>query len=270
MKPRNEAELPMYFGAGRELFGLFHSVATGAVSGSSGTGVLLCPPLGQDQIRCHRLYRQLAHALVADGIPALRFDYYGTGDSAGNSIEVDWDRCVADVVTAANELRVRSGLDSIVAFGARLGGSIALAAASMARFADIVAWDPVLDGSAYAARLDAMQTELGIDANRFTHPRSAADTSGQWLGFSVSDRLHQQITELRLSPSPTPVLVLDSLTPASRLEWQDVVVHAAAVKVLEPPTPWDDVRRMETAILSHPLIQTVTERMRARSAGACS
>jgi len=270
MKSRNDAELPMYFGAGRELFGLFHSVAAGSAGVGSDSGVLLCPPLGQDQIRCHRLYRQLAHALVAEGIPTLRFDYYGTGDSAGNSIDVDWERCLADVVTAANELRSRSGIERIVAFGARLGGSIALAAAAQARFADIVAWDPVLDGSAYAARLDAMQMELGRDGNRFTRPRSAADTSGQWLGFSVSDRLRQQISAVQLLPPPTPVLVLDSLNAASRLKWQDVVAHAPTIKVLEPPTPWDDVRRIETAILSHPLIQTVTERMQAGSVGAPS
>lgn len=256
----------MYFGPGEELFGLFHSIAAGSAAAGNRTGVLLCPPLGQDQIRCHRVYRQLAHALVADGIHTLRFDYYGTGDSAGSSVDVDWDRCLEDVVTAATELRARSGVDRVAAFGARLGGNLAMAAAAMARFVDIVAWDPVLDGSAYVTRLDAMQAELGLDRNRFTRARTTADTAGQWLGFSVSDRLRQRIGELRLAPpaaAAAPVLVLDSLEDGSSQKWQPLVAQAMLVKALVPLTPWDDIEKIETAILSHPLVQMVTQRLRA-------
>ena len=177
----------MYFGADRELFGVYHPPASAATN-----SVLLCPPLGQDQIRSHRLYRQLANALVAEGIAVLRFDYYGSGDSAGDSMQVDCDRCIADIVVAANQLRTLSAVDRIVAFGARLGGSLALAAADAARFAELVVWDPVLDGAAHVARLDAQQNALRLDAKRFTKPRSAADVAGQWLGFEFSAPLRRQ------------------------------------------------------------------------------
>jgi len=33
----------------------------------------------------HRTYRHLADRLTARGLPTLRFDYDGTGDSAGES-----------------------------------------------------------------------------------------------------------------------------------------------------------------------------------------
>jgi pimeloyl-ACP methyl ester carboxylesterase len=252
MKTRSEAELPLFFGASRDLFGLFH--ATGKPAGKA---VLLCPPLGQDQIRCHRLYRQLAHALVAEGIPVLRFDYHGTGDSAGDSADVDWDRCIADTVVAANALRVRAGTDRIVAFGARLGGSIALSASATARFAGLVAWDPVLEGRGYVARLDAMQAALRIDSQRFVKPRLEADIAAQWLGFAISSRLRQQLMELKLVPSGADTLVLDSLSAT-----QGIVPKDALVKTLQPPTPWEDLHRLELAILSHPLIQTVTGYLR--------
>jgi alpha-beta hydrolase superfamily lysophospholipase len=257
MTTRPDTEQPFFFGPGKQLFGFYHPAPTAARK-----AVLLCPPLGQDQIRCHRLYRQLAHALVAEGIAVLRFDYYGTGDSAGGSAEVDWDRCIADTVAAADELRARSGTDRVVAFGARLGGSVALAAVSAARLAGIVAWDPVLDGNAYVARLDAMQAELLVDPKRFLQPRLRADIDDQWLGFAISDRLRRQLMELRPGPASTPVLVLDSLAPASARSWQDLVVDQAMVKTLQPPTPWDEMSRLEIAILSHPLIQMVTGYMR--------
>lgn len=248
-----EAELPFYFGDDAALFGLFH-----ATGGPARKAVLLCPPLGQDHIRCHRLYRQLANALAGEGIAALRFDYYGTGDSAGGSADVDWDRCVADIVTAADELRRRSGAARVIAFGARLGGSMAIAAAQAAHFAGLVTWDPVFDGGGYVSRLDAMQSALRQDKQRFMRPRSASDVAEQWLGFATSQRLRRQISELQWKPMAAPMLVLDSLSGQP-----DSGAANTTVKTLEPPAPWDDLNRLEVAILSHPLIQTVTSHVRA-------
>lgn len=250
-----EAELPFYFGEDAELFGLFH-----AVGGPARRAVLLCPPLGQDHIRCHRLYRQLANALAGEGVPALRFDYYGTGDSAGDSADVDWSRCVADIATAADELRRRSGADRVIAFGARLGGSMASAATIDARFAGLVIWDPVFDGASYVSRLDAMQSALRQDKQRFMRPRSAEDVAEQWLGFATSERLRRQVGELRLAPTAVPTLVLDSLDGVPDSGWRDR--GDTQVRRLEPPAPWDDLNRLEVAILSHPLIQTVTGHVR--------
>lgn len=250
-----EAELPFYFGDDASLFGLFH-----ATGGHARKAVLLCPPLGQDHIRCHRLYRQLANALAGEGIPALRFDYYGTGDSVGESADVDWERCIADIATATEELRRRSGAERVIAFGARLGGSLAIAAAQTARFAGLVMWDPVFDGGAHVSRLDAMQSALRQDRQRFMRPRSVADVAEQWLGFATSARLRRQISELQLGPSTVPTLVLDSIDGLPGDSWRGMA--NTTVKMLESPAPWDDLNRLEVAILSHPLIQTVTSHVR--------
>jgi alpha-beta hydrolase superfamily lysophospholipase len=250
----DDQELPFFFGPRRELFGMYH-----ASGGHPRKSVLLCPPLGQDQIRCHRLYRQLAQALVADGVAVLRFDYYGTGDSAGSSADVDLSRCVADTVLAAHELRTRSGAGRVVAVGARLGANISLAAAAAAQISGVVAWDPILDGQAYVARLDAMQAALGMDAQRFSQPRMVSDVSAQWLGFNVSERLRHQLLELKIQASSVPLLLLDTTgqeIPAGGN------ARDAVVRSLQPPTPWDDLARLEMAILSHPLIQTVTGHVR--------
>ncbi|WP_233842637.1 alpha/beta fold hydrolase [Dyella sp. 2HG41-7] len=257
MSARNEAELPFFFGPERALFGLFH--ASGATARKA---VLLCPPFGQDQIRCHRLYRQLAQALATEGIAVLRFDYYGTGDSAGDSVDMDWQRCLADTVVAADELRARSGADRVFAFGARLGGSIALAAALQARFAGVVAWDPVLDGRTYAAQLDIMQSALCFDDKRFMVPREAADAAAQWLGFAISERLRQQITTMHVDGPTVPTLLLDSLSPDAPRRLNGFMVDAAMTRSLDIHTPWNDSRRLEVAILSHPLIQAVTQHVR--------
>ncbi len=257
---RVESELPFFFGPGGELFGIYHAVAA-----TAGKAVLLCAPLGQDYIRCHRLYRQLASALAAEGIPVLRFDYYGCGDSAGTSSEVDWNRCLGDIATAANELRARSGADRVVAFGARLGGSLALDAAPAAGIADVLAWDPVIDGNAYVATLDALQDAMRRDTHRFIRPRPSSHASGQWLGFAVSPALRGKISRLRGDYPTVPSLVLDSIGESSPVRWEALLNNRAAVHTLQPATPWDELARLESAILSHPLVQAVVTHLRERA-----
>jgi alpha-beta hydrolase superfamily lysophospholipase len=213
--------------------------------------VLLCPPLGQDLVRCHRIYRQLARMLATRGIAALRFDYHGTGDSTGASIEVDWTRCIAGTLDAARELRTLSGCEYVTGFGARLGGSVALAACAQARFAELLLWDPVLDGTIHAARLDALQQELQVDTTRFAVPRNAIEAAGQWQGFAVSEQLHRQVMELRFDTAAVPTLVLDTLSAAGT----SPVLGGATVSALQPSIPWDSLDRLEDAILAPSLVQ---------------
>ncbi|OOG50993.1 hypothetical protein B0E50_02090 [Rhodanobacter sp. C01] len=252
-----EAELPCHFGASGELFGIYHPAPA-----SPSKAVLLCPPFGQDLVRSHRLYRQLAHALVAQGIAVLRFDYYGSGDSAGKSMDVDWTRCIDDTLAAASELRALSRCDCVAAFGARLGGSVALAAATAARLVELVLWDPVLDGATHVDRLDALQASLQHDTIRFTRPRTSEDIAGQWLGFVIDAKFRQQLIDLHPDPPTIPTLLLDSLPAAATHDWTRLAATDMTVTPLQAPTPWDDLDRLELAILSHELIQLACSRLR--------
>lgn len=249
--------MPLHFGP-QALFGWYQPTPAPTVRGA----VLLCPPIGQDQVRSHRLYRQLADALASEGHAVLRYDCHGTGDSPGASIEVDWQRCIADTVVAAAELRERSGCAQVSGFGARLGGSLALAAAEAAGLDRLVVWDAVLDGAAHVAQLDAWQERLRQDTDRFIQPRPAADAAGQWLGFPVSAVLRAQIAALAATPASVPTVLLQSAGAAMGRGAETLCAAGAQRIGLASRSPWDDFDRLETTVLAPELVRAVCAQMK--------
>jgi pimeloyl-ACP methyl ester carboxylesterase len=163
MGPPSPGKHPIYFGAAeRPLFGFYHPPSG---TGVRPLGVVLCNPIGDDLIRGHRAVRHLAEALAAAGFAVLRFDFDGTGDSAGD--ERDADRVAtwrADVARAAAELRSRSGVEALALLGLKLGGTLAmLAAEDLGGVEALVLWGAHESGSAYvseATKAHKMHTML--------------------------------------------------------------------------------------------------------------
>src|SRR5215217_413896 len=86
---------PLYFGSSQKpLYGVYHPPKSQPGRPVRTTGVVLCYPLGQEYMRAHRAFRQLATLLTKSGFPVLRFDYYGTGDSGGDGDAGDVDKVV--------------------------------------------------------------------------------------------------------------------------------------------------------------------------------
>ena len=69
-----------FFGnPGSPLYGSYESPSA---SVRRDCGIVLCYPLMAEYLRSHRAFRQLAVRLAEAGFPVLRFDYFGSGDSA--------------------------------------------------------------------------------------------------------------------------------------------------------------------------------------------
>lgn len=245
------APVPFHFGPAA-LFGMYHPVPAPAARGA----VLLCAPLGVDQIRTHRLYRQLAAALVDAGLAVLRFDYLGSGDSPGRSSEVDWAQCLADTVCAADELRRRSGLSRVMAFGSRLGGSLVLEAATPARLAHAVVWDAVLDGHNYVRGMDSLQQHMRSDPERFQPARSAADAAGQWLGFVISQRLHRQLAQLAIQPQWPAVDWLQSRPAPDSVTGNQPLPHGVRASTVPLTAPWEELDALDKTVLAPELVKS--------------
>jgi pimeloyl-ACP methyl ester carboxylesterase len=106
---------------------------------------VLCQPLGMEYTFAHRSMRQLAMRLAMAGFHTLRFDYYGTGDSAGAESELELAGCETDVESAMEALADIAGTTRVTLIGLRAGATIAahVAARRVAEVEALILWDPI-------------------------------------------------------------------------------------------------------------------------------
>ena len=216
---------PFYFGTERRrLFGVFHPGRIPAPA-----AVLVCNPFGEEAIRAHRFQRVLAERLARDGVDVLRFDYFGTGDSAGEDVEGDFTGWTADVLTAFDELMQRSAAARTVWVAARLGAAIATSATVRAsRVPDrLVVWDPVFDGQRYLRELaDFHACALDVTYASARSWRELPFHDGECLGFRVGDVLRTQLASLAPETLPAP------------RTWRCHIVHGDTPGVPETAARW--------------------------------
>ena len=165
--------------------------------GTGTRGVVMCSALGLDEQCARQSWRILADEIAAAGMPTLRFDYHGTGDSAG--LLADPERLstwLANIETAAAWLQGQAGITELVFVGLRFGATLAtVAAAAHGKVARLVLLAPLASGRAYGRELqlashvmvatggdkatpDARNsgiTDYGVDVAGFVIPRHVLD-----------------------------------------------------------------------------------------------
>lgn len=136
-----------WFGpADARLFGTVHVPAGGRARGS----VVLCPPLGKEQVDSYRGLTLLAQKLCARGLLVLRFDYFGAGDSVGAQDAPDITSHWIGSIAAAVEFVRGLGPSDVALVGLRAGALLASTAAPQCGpLAAAVLWDPVVRGRSY-------------------------------------------------------------------------------------------------------------------------
>jgi pimeloyl-ACP methyl ester carboxylesterase len=219
---------PVYFGrGGAPLFGCFHPAHAPVRDGAA---LVICQPFGQEYIRCHRLLRVLAASLARSGLPVLRFDYHGCGDSHGDSEDATLERCVEGVGEAVRFVRGRARALSIDLLGLRLGAAIALrfAAEHRGQIGRVALWDPIVRGEDFLASMRE-QTARFAKWMKGVFGRAArpgeADGPRDFIGFRFSEQLISELVALdllQIGVSPCKrVLILDNGKDPAAMALQD-------------------------------------------------
>ncbi|HLX23341.1 MAG TPA: alpha/beta fold hydrolase [Usitatibacter sp.] len=183
----------MYVGEGASAFFACYHSEEAAPPGDR--VAVVCGPIGYEYTRAHRTLRHLADSLARAGIPALRFDYHGIGDSAGSDIDPDrlgtWKE---NIRTAIEQARALSGCDSVCLVGVRLGATLAAIVAHEMGVDELVLWNPVIKGRPYVRELQA----IAMSAERGGTAEGALESAGS----IVSDQTLAALRETSLLDVP--------------------------------------------------------------------
>ena len=178
----------VFMAAGAWCFGWFHPARLPARK----VGVVLCSPIGYEAICAHQTYTQLAEALAEAGFAVVRFDYHGTGDSAGGDADPDRVRAWMDSITSAiNELKRLGDVLHVAFFGVRLGATLAAHTASqLGGIESLVMWAPCITGRSFARELRA------ASGNRPKSVRPVALGDIEALGYLYTAQTLQDLQAL--------------------------------------------------------------------------
>jgi pimeloyl-ACP methyl ester carboxylesterase len=253
--------LPLYFGpSGRRLFGVYHP-AEGRSNRKS--GIVLCAPLGHEYIRSHRAFRNLAVQLALLGYHVLKFDYFGTGDSAGDGEELTLRQCLSDVETAMEELKDTAGVSSVSLIGLRMGATLAHIASSRRKDVDtLMLWDPIPHGGQYLDQLEDLQKRWHR-TRPWTRNHPGRPPVRELIGFPLEADLERELRDIELATAAPPraksIVVL--LSEDDEARWRERAgswkPSATIQYVPNAGGHWDTETLVHNALLPYDMLRTI-------------
>jgi pimeloyl-ACP methyl ester carboxylesterase len=233
-------------------------------------------------MRAHRAFRQLALLLSRAGFHVLRFDYFGTGDSAGAGEEATIERWIEDVGTAVDELKDTADIDEVAVVGLRLGATLgAYAAAKRSDVSQLVLWDAVVRGKLYlegelaehaggaaavagASRSGTSQNGAGAGAG------TGVGVTGV-MGFPFSSALLASLSRLELhklldGSSAETFVVVSNETPEQQHLAQALQSKSSKGRFLCVPSEgnWNEVDDFGSALIPQAIIRAIVDHLSDR------
>lgn len=252
--------LPFFFGsAERRLFGVYEPAQRRR---DAPRAVLLCNSWGPEYLSAHHALRVLAQRLCAAGFDTLRFDYFGEGDSGGDTTDADLDGWKQDIATAVAELKAMSTAPRVVLLGLRLGASLAadVAPALASEIDRLVLWDPIVDGANYLTELDPSVMQSRMEDRLFS-PAQGRSATTELRGHLVSSAFVKGLRAIDLC-SDTKTLPAATLTVFSERPQIDCArLQAREIVTVESVLPWRDTES-ESGILPIHVYERILEWLR--------
>jgi alpha/beta superfamily hydrolase len=212
----------------QRLFSVLHRVASPA-----DRAVVICAPLFDEKMWSHRVLVNFARHLAAAGVPVLRFDYFGDGESDGRFEDASVATRVRDIHDAIDFCLRETSVSRVCLVGLGYGATLALRTALEDKhpaIAGVNAWAPVIDGERYLN--DILRAHLSAQMlvhRKIIHDRETLvgrilrDESVNIEGYEIAKPLYTQIVGAdvvgMLRNSTLPVLV-QQIGPAERVDSQ--------------------------------------------------
>lgn len=242
----------------RQLYAALHPAAHSTHS----MGVLFVPPLLHEQPRSRRFIAETASAFAALGLPGIRFDFSGTGDSNGDAGSIDFASMHEDLDLALSVMKSRAGVERVALLAWRGAAFPVSTWLACRRHVDLlVLWEPIYDGAGWLAELEvADAVERGERPGwRPGVPRRDTLDDGQLMGCPAPERLRRDMAGTRVSDAGwdrgMPVWAV--------LRGGDVKPEIRIDRVLSVPAeaPTFNAGDMEAPFFMLPLLEQVVDRL---------
>ncbi len=148
--------IPFYFGSkDKPLLGWIHTTDQKQYSD---TGIIICPPLAIEYMNSYRSLRYIADYFALAGIPAIRFDYHGTGDSSGNEEnENQLNNWLQSIEQANEQLKKLTNCSKLGLFGFRMGATLAALVAKELQVEFLILWAALTNGKKFIRETKLIQ-----------------------------------------------------------------------------------------------------------------
>ena len=165
-------------------------------------GLVLCHPSPYEYMRQRWVHRRASELAADAGFQVLRFDFLGTGDSAGALDSASFGQWLEDAALAIAELKEATGVQKICLGGSLLAATIAATAVERGLAVDhLLLVDPVFRGAEHLRWLRSL-------------PHGSAGQSGELLGHRLTPAFGAALEGLDLLARPPrcpgKVLIVDS------------------------------------------------------------
>jgi dipeptidyl aminopeptidase/acylaminoacyl peptidase len=218
-------EIPVVFECrGQQIIGMLH-LPEG--HGRFPTALLLHGFTGT-KVEAHRMFVKLSRALADHGIASLRFDYRGSGDSAGEFEDMTIRSEVADSLEAIKFLARHKRLNSrrLALIGLSMGGAVAsyVVAREKSRVKSLVLWAPVAEGTGI---LDDLSTPDAVSSLAET---GITDHEGHLVGVAFVRQFADMKPLREIAKTKCPVLIIhgskDETVPVHHSDLYERALHA--------------------------------------------
>jgi len=137
-KPLKVVESPVTFlSEGQQIVGMLHQ-------GGRKELVLLCHGFTGHKVESRRIFVELGRCIAQDGADALRFDFYGSGDSAGAFADTRISHNIANLRDALEWARQR-GYEKVAVLGLSMGAATAILTLAETLADALITWSAVPD-----------------------------------------------------------------------------------------------------------------------------
>jgi alpha-beta hydrolase superfamily lysophospholipase len=128
-----------FFSEGKQLVGMIHYPDC-----QSDRAIVMCHGYTAQKTENKRLFVETARTLAADGLTVLRFDFFGSGDSAGEFRETRVSHNIQNLKDALNLVR-NLGYSKIAVLGISMGAATAILTLPQENVVGLILWSSVPD-----------------------------------------------------------------------------------------------------------------------------